>query len=304
LNVTPTKPGGFENCAEVTLPLPDPKPGNNKNCTGGEVQPPQEAKICIFKFNDLNGNGTQDPNEPPLSGWSFTVSPSPLPQSKDTVRTGSNGSICFGVTAPGTYTITEIVQPGWTSTTPNPQTVTVAPGQLVNVYFGNKKNEQFGTLCIQKFNDLNGNGVRDSGEVALSGWTIFVKDSSGAVIDTVITQDSVVCVSVPAPGTYVVNEVVQSGWTPTTLNPQTVAVQPGQTVNMVFGNIQALKWYKDLDGDGFGVCNDWIWSNAPQGHYSASQCGDCDDTNPIIWPGHPEFPDGIDNDCDGLIDEP
>jgi cysteine-rich repeat protein len=42
----------------------------------------------------------------------------------------------------------------------------------------------------------------------------------------------------------------------------------------------------DNDLDGFSTC-----------------AGDCDDTNPNIHPGHVELCDGMDNNCDGIIDE-
>ncbi|RAJ16144.1 putative metal-binding motif-containing protein, partial [Olleya aquimaris] len=34
-----------------------------------------------------------------------------------------------------------------------------------------------------------------------------------------------------------------------------------------------------------------------------TQCFDCDDTNSAIYPGNIEICDGIDNNCDGNIDE-
>jgi hypothetical protein len=96
------------------------------------------GEVCVLKFHDLNQNGVQDAGEPGLAGWSFVVSPPPLGLGTNVVTTLSGGGVCFGVSAPGTYTITELGQPGWTPTTPTTQTVTVQPGQAVNVVFGNR----------------------------------------------------------------------------------------------------------------------------------------------------------------------
>ena len=115
---------------------PTPAPTATKTPTPSPTatSTPGRAEICIFKFHDLDSDGHRDPNEPLLPGWSFEVSPPPT-----TVTTGPEGIVCFPVAAPGTYTIKEIVQSGWTPTTPNPQTVTVQPGQTVNVLFGNTR---------------------------------------------------------------------------------------------------------------------------------------------------------------------
>lgn len=42
----------------------------------------------------------------------------------------------------------------------------------------------------------------------------------------------------------------------------------------------------DADGDGWSV-----------------SCGDCDDNDPMVYPGAMEIMDGKDNDCDGMVDE-
>jgi uncharacterized repeat protein (TIGR01451 family) len=227
------------------------QPGQTVNVTFGNQG---KAEICIFKFSDLDGDGKQGPNEPPLAGWQFTVSPAPLPPTTSPVTTGPQGSICFGVAAPGTYTITEQVQSGWTVTTPNPQTVTVTPGQLVNVFFGNRP--QPGEICVVKFEDLDGDGVRDTNEPLLAGWQFTVTDASNTPVGTITTgQTQPTCLKSVAPGTYTVTETVQSGWTVTTPNPQTVTVAPATSSVVEFGNkrvtyqICGIKW-NDLDGDG------------------------------------------------------
>ena len=51
----------------------------------------------------------------------------------------------------------------------------------------------------------------------------------------------------------------------------------------------------DADGDGWRPCDPSCYDPCD------AQC-DCDDLNPDVFPGHPELDDGLDNDCDGVVD--
>jgi len=61
-------------------------------------------------------------------------------------------------------------------------------------------------------------------------------------------------------------------------------------------------WYLDADGDGFGTAAvSQIACAQPSGFVGNDD--DCNDGNPAIKPGAAEVCDGVDNDCDGQVDE-
>ena len=63
-----------------------------------------------------------------------------------------------------------------------------------------------------------------------------------------------------------------------------------------------LTFYQDTDGDGFGDADNSVEAcEAPEG--TAEFAGDCDDNDDSINPDATETCDGIDNDCDGAIDD-
>jgi hypothetical protein len=64
-----------------------------------------------------------------------------------------------------------------------------------------------------------------------------------------------------------------------------------------------LVFYKDLDGDGYTDGTTSVGCSAPQGYVSSALLGDCNDEDNQINPGRTEICDGIDNNCNGLIDE-
>lgn len=60
-------------------------------------------------------------------------------------------------------------------------------------------------------------------------------------------------------------------------------------------------WYPDSDNDGYGRTVDGVRAaSAPPGHVAG--WGDCNDNNAAINPGATEVCDGLDNDCDMLVD--
>lgn len=61
-------------------------------------------------------------------------------------------------------------------------------------------------------------------------------------------------------------------------------------------------WYADVDGDGLGDGTTATSACPPPADYVRIS-GDCDDTEALAYDGGTEVCDGIDNDCDGLIDD-
>lgn len=64
-----------------------------------------------------------------------------------------------------------------------------------------------------------------------------------------------------------------------------------------------ITYYYDEDGDGYGLNADSKCLCNPQGKYSATSPGDCNDKNASIKPGAPEICNGEDDNCNGSKDE-
>jgi PKD repeat protein len=86
------------------------------------------SQITGTKWNDLNGNGIRETTEPVLQGWTIALS------NGATSVTDVHGNYYFTGLPPGTYTVSETQQSGWSQTFPGgtgSHTVTLAAQQVV-----------------------------------------------------------------------------------------------------------------------------------------------------------------------------
>ena len=219
------------------------------------VNPVLNTSISGVKFNDLNGDGIRDAGEPGLASWRIRLSTGG--SQVDSMLTDGSGNYGFPNLANGTYTVSEQVQTGWIQTsTPASYTIVVSTGSFsANNNFGNF---QLATIDGMKFNDVNGNGVKDVGDAGLSGWRIRLS-KNGTQVDSALTDGSgnYTFGSLTA-GTYTVSEAVQNGWTqtlPSSPGTYTVIVTSGTAStgnhfgNYQYGTINGQK-FNDLNGNG------------------------------------------------------
>ena len=253
------------------------------------------------KFNDLNGDGDLDGGEDGLGNWTIRIYADdgdgqlePGETAHGETTTLADGSYTFDL-APGSYVICEVAQATWTQTAPTladnecgdtvtglgdgGHAITISEGQQINNRdFGNKRDPT--RVRGKKFNDANGDGDQDGGELGLQDWVIraYSDDGDGNLepsettsVQTTTAADGSYSLNL-SPGSYVICEETQATWTQTAPTPadnecgdtvsglgdggHAVTITEGQTIdNRDFGNqrdptrIRGKK-FEDLNGDG------------------------------------------------------
>ena len=130
------------------------------------------SEIQGTKWNDLNGNGMQDIGEPGLAGWTIYLDQNNnglFDVSETSTLTDANGNYAFTNLASGTYTVAEVLQPGWQQT---------APGVVVNGGF------ETGTLT--GWNTLGNTSIQTAayGTAPTQGtYQALITNGSGSVSD-------------------------------------------------------------------------------------------------------------------------
>ena len=133
----------------------------------------------------------------------------------------------------------------------------------------------------------------------LYAYTFYVDaddDGFGSTTGTVIEID----LNDPTPNGYSTNNADCED-NDASINPLAIDIENDNIDNNCDGNF-IVEYYNDLDGDGYGAGNA-IPPNPNGPTVGVTNNLDCDDNNANVYPYAPEIQDGIDNDCDGSIDE-
>ena len=224
----------FKNILPGTYTINDPVPGGLILTTSSSITVTVTTTVVVkanfglvglysisgMKYNDLNGNKARDSGEPGVSGWDMVLTGTtwfgkPIPAR--TTTTAADGTYKFDKLLPGTYKVSETSRTGWTQTAPPAGSYSIpftfgGPKESKNNDFGNRVEAQ--TISGVKYNDLNGNSARDPGEPGMDGWTINLEQPAGTVMQTKTTAaDGSYSFTGLAPGTYLISEVQQPGWT-------------------------------------------------------------------------------------------
>ncbi|MFY7950972.1 MAG: hypothetical protein ACOVT5_00565, partial [Armatimonadaceae bacterium] len=214
-----------------------------------------------IKYHDRNGNGSREPGEPPLPGWTFNVA----------VGGGPTFSIVSGMD--GTWVTDEAYREGlaaqvyeesregWQQTEPPATEIWLGTiGEGVVVHFGNAR---WLPITGVKYHDRNANGNREPSEPGLSGFAFraVVDDPRGftLVMDAVSGADGTwdFPQKVLEGSAYTIEERLDStpGWAqsePDNNEPYTGVIQEALSVR--FGNFEAIKLtgrkYYDCDLNG------------------------------------------------------
>ncbi|HEX8324021.1 MAG TPA: SdrD B-like domain-containing protein [Tepidisphaeraceae bacterium] len=187
-------------------------------------------------FNDLDGDNVRDTGEAALAGRTVfldTNTNGTLDTGETSALTDANGLATFNV-YDGTYQVRQVLPAGWRFTQYAAVTKAVTAGVSLTVPLGSQVITQYdsgvsGTL----FNDANGNGIQDFGDLALAGRTVFDDRNNNGLLNTgersaVSSSSGFYFIGTHEPGSHTVRQLLPAGWDQTTPTPGT-----GHTVDVV-----------------------------------------------------------------------
>jgi len=211
------------------------------------------GQVDAAKYHDLNGNGSRESAEPPITGWEISLYRNDQLVSSE--RTDQDGKVSFRDLTPGAYEVTEEARPPhWKSTTSESRGLVLGAGEHSSVAFGNRL---LGDIEGFKYEDVNGNGIHEADEPPVPDVEVSLSDGDGDAVGVPTLTDGngrYLFVGV-VPGEYVVSETVPDGWIESSDTSGVVTVVGGQTSDGPdFLNVEGItisgSKYDDANADG------------------------------------------------------
>nr|NIV36670.1 DUF11 domain-containing protein [Anaerolineae bacterium] len=278
VRIDDVSPGSFvQNWATLSRDLGTPRESNLVVTHISDL-----ATIHGTVFEDTDGDGTQDANEPGIHQVLVTL------DDVITTTTDLDGGYTFSTTVPGVHAVVEtdptysptvldespvepgympyafkpgsgiagkLDLPGYFSTTPNEVHVDVTLGQSHRVDFGDMLTDSgFASIYGTVYNDADGDGVRDADEPGIPGVLVTL---DGAITTTTDIHGCYTF-STAVAGTHTVVETDRAGYFSTTPNEAHVDVMLGHGHQVEFGDAPISSdfasiygtVFEDLDRDG------------------------------------------------------
>jgi hypothetical protein len=162
----------------------------------------ENGTIRGFKYEDQNGNGQLDVNEPKLAGWRIRIFKDGNIIGEQT--TNARGNYKFEQLAPGVYLVCEVQKQFWTAINPSNgcyRVVIDESGEINDRFFGNRGR---GRITVVKHVDHDGDGHYEEIDSTDWNWTI---DDPVNVLSTGSDNHQIVWA-----GSHVITEVQKRGY--------------------------------------------------------------------------------------------
>jgi hypothetical protein len=203
--------------------------------------------ISGWVFNDRNADGVFQYGEPVIGSsdvqssepgiGDVTISlenPSGVKAAETLSFAGDENTGWFrfqGLAQLDFYTVIETDLPGWASVSPNRQKVPMAGNCVAEVFFGDRRIRSVAGVV---FDDFNGNGVQDAGELGVGGVSVSITPQGGGASVDVTTDEF---------GAYEINDVAVGFYAVVVTVPADYAALSPDTV------------VTDVTDGGFGTAN-------------------------------------------------
>lgn len=186
------------------------------------VQASAPASISGYLYNDIDGTGTTTSFFNVLSNWRVyldTNNNGHYDPGEPTALSDSNGFYTISGVTPGAYTLRDVLPSGWYATTPASGSLSLSVGSGQSLTGQTFYNAQYETISGTLYDDVNGDGIRESSEPALAGDRLFIDMNGDGVFDAgdlVATSDSTghYAFNTLPIGSHFVQWVPVPGWQP------------------------------------------------------------------------------------------